>query len=293
AVWRLVRGEYDIVHALFPADAWAARQARRLGGPPYVFSFHGIVNREALVRRRYRIKMLRDAAAGAVATSALSEAATAPLRRYVIATEPIVLPGGVVAERFEGRVERSPEPTLLCPASLVDPRKRGELLLEAFGLVRERRPDARLVLAGGRDPWGGEQRVAFSGLDPERLPEGVVVTAPDDGQLAAAYRSAWATVLPAIDEAFGLVLVESLAAGTPVVAARSGACPELVTDDGIGRLFEPDEPDALADAIDSTLELAAEPETIERCRAAARPWDWERVVERYEAVYRAAAGAWD
>ena len=49
--------------------------------------------------------------------------------------------------------------------------------------------------------------------------------------------------LPSVDEAFGLVLVESLAAGTPVVAARSGACPEIVTDDLIGRLFEPDAAD--------------------------------------------------
>ncbi|MGH2951458.1 MAG: glycosyltransferase, partial [Solirubrobacterales bacterium] len=49
AIWRLLRGDYDLAHALFPADAWAAFQAHRRGGPPYVFSIHGIVNREALV----------------------------------------------------------------------------------------------------------------------------------------------------------------------------------------------------------------------------------------------------
>jgi phosphatidylinositol alpha-mannosyltransferase len=293
AIWRLLRGEFDLAHALFPADAWAALQARRRGGPPYVFSIHGIINREALVRRRYRIEMFRDASAGAAATSALSEAAVEPLRRYLLATDPVVLPGGMIGERFAGPVERAPEPTVICPASLDDARKRGHLLLEAFALVRERRPDARLVLAGGRDPFsaGGQRVEGFP--DPGSLPEGVTASDPDDAGLAAAYRRAWVTVLPSIDEAFGLVLVESLAAGTPVVGARSGACPELVTDDAIGRLYEPDDAESLAAAIEAGLELAGDPDTVDRCRAAAEPWDWQRVIERYETVYRAAAGAWD
>jgi glycosyltransferase involved in cell wall biosynthesis len=186
-----------------------------------------------------------------------------------------------------------PEPTVICPASLDDARKRGHLLLEAFALVRERRPDARLVLAGGRDPFsaGGQRVQGF--LDPGSLPEGVSASDPDDAELAAAYRQAWVTVLPSIDEAFGLVLVESLAAGTPVVAARSGACPDLITDDAIGRLYEPDDAESLAAAIEAALDLAGDPATAGRCRAAAEPWDWQRVIERYESVYRAAAGAWD
>jgi phosphatidylinositol alpha-mannosyltransferase len=293
AVWRLLRGDFDVAHALFPADAWAAMQARRLGGPPYVFSIHGIVNRRGLVRRRYRIEMFRQAAGGAMATSALSEAAVEPLRRYLIAPDPVVLPGGVITSRYSAPVERSPEPTLLCPASLDDPRKRGRLLLEAFARLRERQPDARLVLAGGRDPFsaGGERIPALASTSNGTLPDGVAAADLDDAGLAAAYSSAWATVLPAVDEAFGLVLVESLAAGTPVLAARSGACPELVTDDATGRLFEPDDAEALGAGLEQVLELGADAATVDRCRAAAEPWDWGRVVERYEAVYRSAVGA--
>lgn len=281
-VWRLLRGDFDVAHALFPADGWAARQARRLGGPPYVLSIHGIVNRRHLVRRRHRIEMLRAAAAGAEATSALSEAAVEPLRRYLIEAHPVVLPGGVIAADYEGAVERAPEPTLLCPASLGDWRKRGELLLEAFARLRARRPEARLILAGGRDPFG---RAAA----PAALPSGVGTAAAEDtASLAAAYRSAWVTVLPSIDEAFGLVLLESLAAGTPVVAAHSGGCPEIVDDDAVGRLFAPDDAADLVRAMEEALELAGEDGIARACRRHAAGWDWSLVVERYEAVYGSA-----
>ena len=278
----LVRGDYEVAHALYPTDAWTARLARRFGGPPYVMAVHGILNREYLVRRRYRLEMFKVAAADAAAVSALSEAGAEPLRRYALA-EPLILPGGVIGADYAGAVERPSVPTLLCPAALGDPRKRGELLLEAFAIVADRIPEARLVLAGGVDP--------FSGGGPATLPAGVSATElAGTAELAAAYRSASVTVLPSDHEAFGLVLVESLASGTPVVAARSGGCVEIVTDEGVGRLFERGDADDLARAIGEALELAAIPATADRCREHAAAWDWARVVERYEAVYEEALG---
>jgi phosphatidylinositol alpha-mannosyltransferase len=287
ALCELLRGdEADVVHALYPTDAWAAGIARRLGSAPYVLSVHGIVNRQFLVRRRRRLEMLREAAAGAEAVSALSEACAEPLRRYAIA-EPAILPGGVIGEDYAGAVERPPAPVLLCPASLDDPRKRAEVLMEGFSRLRRDRPDATLRLAGGRDPRQREPVALGGGAG---LPPGVETTAIEGtAELARAYRAASVTVLPSDDEAFGLVLIESLAAGTPVVAARSGACPEIVTDEGVGRLFEPGDPADLARALAGALELAGDPATVERCREHAAAWDWQRVVERYEAVYEAAA----
>jgi glycosyltransferase involved in cell wall biosynthesis len=250
-----------------------------------VLSVHGIVNRQFLVRRRRRLQMLRDAAASAEAVSALSEACAEPLRRYAIA-DPVLLPGGVVAAEYEGPVERPQEPVLLCPASLDDPRKRGDVLLEGFRLLRRRQPSATLLLAGGRDP---RQREPVSIASGEGKARGVeIAEIGTTAELARAYRTSTLTVLPSDDEAFGLVLVESLAAGTPVVAARSGGCVEIVTDERVGRLFEPGDPVDLARAIDQVLALAADPATAENCRLHAADWDWSRVVERYEAVYEAA-----
>ncbi|MET0927646.1 MAG: glycosyltransferase family 4 protein [Solirubrobacterales bacterium] len=280
-VRRLLRGGFELAHALYPADGWAAAIARRLGGPPVVLSIHGILDRPWLVARRRRAEMIRAAAAAAAATTTLSEAAAAPLRRYALG-DPLVLPGGVLAERFAGPRTSPGEPLLLCPASLGDPRKRGPQLLEAFARVRDQLGDARLLLAGGRDP--------FTRYELPSLPPGAEAVDAGPERLAELYRSASVTVLPSLNEAFGLVLVESLAAGTPVVAARSGACPEVVADD-VGRLFEPDDVGDLARAINAAIELAGQPETAERCRAHADRWDWGTVVERYEAVYTGAVGS--
>ncbi|MGI8805777.1 MAG: glycosyltransferase family 4 protein, partial [Thermoleophilaceae bacterium] len=107
--------------------------------------------------------------------------------------------------------------------------------------------------------------------------------------LARAYASAWASVLPSVEEAFGLVLVESLAAGTPVVAARSGASPEVLRGDTPAVLFEPDDEHALERALDEGLALAHRPGVREACRAAARAWDWSAVLPLYEALYEEAA----
>jgi glycosyltransferase involved in cell wall biosynthesis len=285
-VRELLRGDHELVHTLYPTDAWAARLARRrFGGAPYVLSIHGILNRHFLVRRRRRLAMLEAAARDAAAVTALSEPGVAVLRRYALAPDPVILPGGVIAADYEGEVERPESPTLLCPASLTDPRKRGDLLFEAFELVRDREPRARLILAGGADPL--QRDPVENGEGPAR--PGVESSSPrGTEELAGAYRSASVTVLPSEDEAFGLVLVESLAAGTPVVAARSGGCPEILTDERVGRLFRPGDAADLARAIGEALELSAKSATVGACREHAAAWDWSRLVERYEAVYAEA-----
>jgi phosphatidylinositol alpha-mannosyltransferase len=248
---------------------------------------HGIVNRQWLVRRRRRLDMLREAAADAAVVTALSDACAEPLRRFAIAADPLILPGGVICADYEGPVERPAAPTLLCPASLDDPRKRGALLVEAFARMRAARPDARLVLAGGQDPRQSEPVDVPGGAGDDGIETRRIDTTEG---LARAYRGATVTVLPSDDEAFGLVLLEALASGTPVVASRAGGCVEIVTDERVGRLFKPGDAADLARAIGEAIQLAADPETAAICRRHAADWDWSRVVERYEAAYERAAG---
>ena len=280
--WHLLGESFDVAHAFFPTDAWAAVAARRLGGPPVAFSFHGIPTRPYLVARRHRLEMITRAVEGAAACTVLSEAAARPFRRYLL-REPAVIPPGVLVDEFGVREPRSPVPTLLCAASLGDPRKRAGLLLSAFERLRERRRDARLLVVRGRDP--------VMGPSVPRLPAGAEwLEADRTDVLARAYAAAWTSVLPAVDEAFGIVLTESLAAGTPVVAARSGAGPEIVSSDAVGRLFEPDDEISLVEAMDEALGLALHEGTTEACRSRAADYDWSRAVVPYEDLYDSVLG---
>ena len=285
ASWRLARGGYDVAHAFFPADAWAAAQLRRRGaGPPFVFSLHGIPIREYLVERRYRLEMLRTTIAEAAATTVLSDAAAETMRRYLV-HDPVVLPGGVETARFAVDEPRAEAPTVVCAASLQDPRKRPEVLFEGFGLLRARRPEARLRLVRPVDPL-------LASWPSPALPEGAEwVDANETGALAREYAAAHVSVSAAVDEAFGLVLVESLAAGTPVVAADSGASPEIVDSPAIGRLFAPDDAAALADALEQAIDLGLGSGAVAACRASAARFDLELALDRCEALYESARAA--
>jgi glycosyltransferase involved in cell wall biosynthesis len=156
--------------------------------------------------------------------------------------------------------------------------KRVQLLLAAFELVRRERPQARLVLNRPRDP-AFAARLFGDGvelLDAEsRSPE-----------LVAAYREAWVCALPSLGEAFGLVLAEALACGTPAVGSNAGGIPEVLGGrDSVGRLFDGDEPAALAGALLEALEMAHDPAVGAACRARAEELSLDRFTDEYVALY--------
>jgi glycosyltransferase involved in cell wall biosynthesis len=192
-----------------------------------------------------------------------------------------VVGGGVDTSRFVPSAARTQTPTLLYSGSLTDSRKNLPLLLEAVAVLRGRR-DVRLVVSGPGDvgpvlaaaPEAARACTEVAGLG-------------DAAELGRLYGEAWATVLPSEHEAFGLVLVESLACGTPIVALRDGGGPAELVTPGVGALADRSA-DGLADACDTALDLAAAgAATVDACRSAASAHDWRTsVVPRLEAVYR-------
>ena len=90
------------------------------------------------------------------------------------------------------------------------------------------------------------------------------------------------SVLPSIEEGLGVVLLELLACGTPVVASRVGGIPDVVTP-AVGRLVPPGDPAQLAEAICALLgDLPAWAETSGRGRAhIVAEYDWERIAGRH------------
>lgn len=275
--YALLRAESrDVAHALHPVDGLATARWSRATGRPSLLSYMGIPEATWLGARRLRRDITRTAAAGASAVVALSQTVAAAFRSE-LGIDPRVIAPGVDLEHFTPGGERSPEPTVFCAASVTEPSKRVPDLVHAFARVREQAPGARLVLSRPGDPAAERSVSEVAGVE--------LIDVDDRGRLRDAYRSAWVTALPSFGEAFGLVLVESMACGTPVVGRRAGAIPEVVRTQAVGRLFEGGEAE-LGGALLEALDLAGQPATAPACRARAQDFSTQRCVAAYEALYR-------
>ncbi len=105
--------------------------------------------------------------------------------------------------------------------------------------------------------------------------------------LGAAYASADAFVFPSRTETLGLVLLEAMAAGCPVVAARSGGIPDLVSDGVNGYLFEPDDPNGAITATKRLLQAQSERETVRNnAHQEAQRWGWSAATQQLRQYYQ-------
>jgi len=139
--------------------------------------------------------------------------------------------------------ERLQDPYILCVARLSDPRKNVSLLLEAYAqLPAALRGRVRLVLAGSSAPppefWA---RADALGLY-ERIS---YIEKPDGEALLKLYQRASVFVLPSDEEGFGMVVIEAMACGVPVISTRSGGPDRIITDGSDGYLVPLDDATAL------------------------------------------------
>ena len=153
------------------------------------------------------------------------------------------------SERFRTKFSLGDEPIVLL-AARVGREKGAEAAVRA--LARTRNTTARLVIAGDNPRYVPElQRLANQlGLASRLLLPGWL-TPPD---LRDAYRAAAVTIAPSTyPDPFNLTLIESMAAGTPVIASAFGAGPELVPDGQTGYVIQPDDAIGFADRLDLLL----------------------------------------
>jgi glycosyltransferase involved in cell wall biosynthesis len=271
----LARGGFDAVHSLAPHDAAASihaarlRRALRLRPHRTVYEDLGNPYREKVLgshERRARLRVVADVDVYAC----MSEFSRRMLERDFDRAGTVV-PGGVRTADFTPR-DRHEQPTILFSGALDRPEKHVALLLDAVALLAETRPDVRLHLSGPGDVGpilAAAPRAATTRTE-------VLDLGDPDGQ-ADRYARAWVTCLPTQWDSFGLVIVESLAAGTPVVVGDAGAPSELVTPE-TGRRTEPFTAEALAESLDEALAMAKDPETVAACRSLAERYDWDTAI---------------
>jgi len=159
-------------------------------------------------------------------------------------------------------------------------RLSAEKQIERIRPVLEALPQARLALVGD-----GPHRQQL-----ERLFEGTATTfvgylAGDE--LASAYASGDAFVFPSSTETLGLVLLEAMAAGCPVVGANRGGIPDIVSDGINGCLYDPDQPASLVTAVQRLLgDGATRAKLRQAARLEAERWGWAGATAQLRAYYR-------
>lgn len=272
--FRHLRGRrFDLVHALTPMAAIAARTARQR----VLLTALGHPTRDQFGVRPGDLALARVGARAASTCAAFSDASARQVWE-LLGRPCLTLPLGVVASDFPVRDEpRTGPPRLLFAGFPGDPRKGVDRALAAMPAVLAKHPDARLWL-----PGTAEDRRHVTSVDAE------VLAATDDlgvlpmTDMPELYRKATLSFLPSVHEALGISLVESLASGTPVVATRDGGMTSIVTDPRVGRLIETD----LAAALLEVIDLAARAETARLCAEHALGWDWDAAVgPQHERLY--------
>lgn len=174
---------------------------------------------------------------------------------------------GVDHARFTPAPEVPREPLLLYPARPW-PHKNHARLLEAFAEIRRRRPELRLLLTG-------------VGHDPRTLPDGVDARTVSGDELVELYRRAACLVFPSLYEGFGLPPVEAMACGCPVAAAMAGSLPEVCGDAAV--LFDPLNPQAIADGVEEALERSEE--LTERGLRRSGIFTWDETARAHDRIY--------
>lgn len=275
----------DVVHAHEPFVPSVAMHATRWAGAPVVATFHAYADRSILLQASARL--LRRVWRRIDVRIAVSEAAREHVSR-AFQGDVRVIPNGVEVEHFAGAEPiELPQGRRVLFVNRLDRRKGFVVMIDAFRLVAETHPDALLVVAGD-----GRERSAVRRL-PRAVRDRVVLLGNVPHDLLPPYHAACEVFCaPATgQESFGIVLVEAMAAGLPIVATDIPGYREVVRGGEDGLLVPPEDPGAVAAALRRLLddpELSARLARSARSRADA--YSWDAVTRRVEAAYDEAAG---
>jgi len=314
----LTGASYDLIHShywlsgrlgLLFADRW---------GVPLVSTFHTLAqlkNRVAETpaerEQSVRYEIERRTMAGSDRIVALTDVDRRQMVRHYGPLAPIaVIAGGVDLERFSPDPEREPRPgrgadpgrqsvarsrlglsptarTILFVGRIQ--RLKGlEVLLRAFGRLNDL--DVQLVIVGGR-PGNSHESREIARLQHLATRLGVAerthfVGAVAHEQLPSYYRAADVCVMPSSYESFGLVAVESLACGTPVVATRVGGLTSIIRDGETGFLVPWRDAELFAERLRRVLQDDALRQRLAaRTRESVLEYGWDRIADEHLALY--------
>lgn len=208
-----------------------------------------------------------------------------------------VIPNGVDFSKFQGEPDMpvnrvkwvsNPHDFLVTAVGRMTSQKGFDTLLRAFPQILRSVPTARLLMIGD-----GYMKSELEGLARE---EGVADSVMfsgfiNDEQLVGALKSSSVVVVPSRFEPFGIIALEAMAAGVPIVVSNVGGLAEIVEDNVDGLEVEPENPQAIADAV---VRVLSEPTLaqglVTHSREKVKRYGWGRAAEATQLAYRRAIG---
>ena len=202
-----------------------------------------------------------------------------------------VIPPGVDLAAFHPGDRRAARTALCLPAEgpmvlavrRLVPRMGLDVLLEAWALIRSRFPEALLVICGEGPQLGSlTTQAARLGISPTVRFLGRV----DEVTLALTYQAADLAVVPSSAlEGFGLIVLEALASGTPVLGTDVGGLPEVLSGLDPQLICAAGNAPAMADRLCTMLESSSNRPSARQCRDYAQHFNWEATAKQHRGIY--------
>ncbi len=302
---------YDLIHSHYWLSGLVAEKLQREWQVPIVHMYHTLGHMKNLIAQSASERAPQDRLDGEARVLQVVDrviAATPAEEQQLIdfyhadPAKLVVIPPGVDPERFHPIDAKEAKRKVGIPCGdanilfvgRIEPLKGVDTLLLAMSILQERHPEAIkgtcLAIIGG-DPWNEDRDSEMARLQQLRTDLGIhdLVTflgARDQDILPYYYAGAEMVVMPSHYESFGMVALEAMAMGTPVIASEVGGLAHLVQH-GINGFHVPlRDPEALAARI---LELLTDKELRnrlgEQARASTRRYHWATIVERMLDVY--------
>lgn len=275
------QGNFDVVHIHEPLAPSLSLLACWAAKGPLVATWHSSQDRSRILNAGYYIaQTAMEKIRGSIA---VSEAARTTLVEHV-GGDAVLIPNGVRVADFRDQegISSNGAPLVLFLGRIDEPRKGLSVLLEAAPAIIAEHPDVHFAIAG---PGDSESYI-------EDLPEGIrdhftfhgAVTDEDKRRLL---RRATVYVAPHTGgESFGIVLVEAMAAGTPVLASNISAFVRVLNNGGCGELFPNEEAGELAArCIELLSSESRRAELVSKASIRVMDFDWNSVVDDVIAVY--------
>lgn len=278
-------GDFDVLHLHEPAAPSLALLACWAASGPIVATFHTSNPRSRAMMAAY--PMLQAALEKISARIAVSEYARRTLVEH-LGGDAVVIPNGVDVGFFADAEPKAEWQggTIGFIGRIDESRKGLPVLMRALPEILRRRPQTRLLVAGR-----GDEREAVAGLAPEMRANVEFLGMVSDEDKARLLRSVDLYVAPNLGgESFGIILVEAMSAGAPVLASDLDAFAQVLDGGRAGELFPNEDAHALAEAAVGLLKDHARRERLQGLATRhVRRFDWSTVAADILAVYETVA----